>query len=184
MNDKFLTVKNPDGELLYCKNINENYDYDNYFAQNIYYFNKINLYSSFIKIIVFVDILSEFHIYSLYNLNNKCFLYFDLFIDLIALYSVGIFEKNLFIIYLLKYYFISILSIYSILLCNINIYNNYLIVSNNNTIIYQKYFLENYNCIYLNITTITNIIILSILQKFYNNIENYKNVINNVINLY
>ena len=184
MNDKFLTVKNPDGELLYCKNINENYDYDNYFAQNIYYFNKINLHSSFIKIIVFVDILSDFHIYSLYNLNNKCFLYFDLFIDLIALYSIGIFEKNLFIIYLLKYYFISIVSIYSILLCNINIYNNYLIVSNNNTIIYQKYFLENYNCIYLNITTITNIIILSILQKFYNNIENYKNVINNVINLY
>lgn len=184
MDNKFITVKNPDGKVYYCKNIDKKYNDNNYFMQNIYYFNKINLHSGFIKIIIFIDILGNFHVYNLYNLNTEYLLYFDLFIDLIALYSVSIFNKNLFIIYILKYYFITIISIYSIFLCNQIIYNNYIINSNSNNTIYKNYFLDNYECIYLNIATIVNITILIILQNFHNNIDFYKNVINNVINLY
>lgn len=204
-----IIITNPDGTIYYCKNndninytncinhtntntINHDIDNINYNRNNfVYYGYQINAYCGFIKIIILIDLLIDFNIYKYYNYYN-CNNYIDIFVDLIAFYSVTTFNKNLFIIYLIKYYFIIILSLNLSLICNLNFLDNIYSIENkfNNSNLIIIYNNSNINtnditkleCLYINITTFTNLIILSILQQFYNNMNYYRNIYNTILN--
>lgn len=165
MNDKFLTIINPDGKIYYCKNIYQDLNKDKY----LNYIYKIYIKILLIKFIIFIDILIDFYIFNLLYIDNKYILYIDFIIDLIAYYSISIINKNLYTIYLIKYYCIILLSLYFII-----IYND---IDNNYKKIYSYYIDNNFSYVYLNVVTFINILILIILQKFYNNIYHYKYII-------
>ena len=205
-----ITITNPDGKIYYCKNINTNTNNQNSVNTNnqnsvntnnqnsvntnnfIYHSYNINIYCGFIKIIILIDLLTDFNIYKYYNYHNYNS-YIDLLIDLIAFYSVSTFNRNLFLVYLLKYYFIIILSLNLTFICNsqlaysysiINQYNNTNLLSiyNNTNINNINYSISNIDCLYINFTTFTNLIILSIMQRFYYNIIYYEYIYNTILN--
>ena len=169
MNDKFLIIINPDGKIYYCKNIYQHLNKDKYLNYIYKIYIKIYLKILLIKFIIFIDILIDFYIFNLLYIDNKYILYIDFIIDLIAYYSISILNKNLYTIYLIKYYCIILLSLYFII-----IYND---IDNNYKKIYSYYINNNFSYVYLNVVTFINILILIILQKFYNNIYHYKYII-------
>lgn len=206
INYKQLTIQNPDGEIIYCKhedNNNNNFSITipdnntntNNYTENIRSsslsdreYNFIAIHVILIQIIVFMDIISDLD----YNNHNFIF-YLDLIIDIIGFYSASSYCSNVFLIYVIKYYIITILNIYLSYYCNFHIALNYddIVNSNNNVIsidnINQVINNNNNNelintCIVINIAGFGNLLICIILYRFYLKLQVYSNIFNQNLN--
>ena len=207
---KQLTIENPDGEIIYCKHEDNNSlsltipDTSNNISNNTNNTSTENITPSsltnqeynfiaghviLIEIIIFMDIISDL------NYNNDSFIYYlDLVIDIIGFYSASSFCSNIFLIYLIKYYIITIFDIYLSYYCNFHIALNYNKIANNNNNIIS---IDNINevinnnnvneyinnCIIINIAGLTNLFISIILYRFYLKLQVYFNIFNMNLNL-
>lgn len=195
-----LTIQNPDGEIIYCKNENTNNDSSiiisldnniNLNNTNTNNSNNIDLninpsnlsgeeYSYIIcniimiQIIIFMDIISDL------NCENYNFIfYIDLIIDITGYYSASSFYSGMFLIYFIKYCIITIINIYLSYYCNFNYYYDYDIIINQNNNHNNDNNKIIYNCVLINITSIVNIFICIILYRFYFKIQKYYRIFNN-----
>lgn len=201
---KQLTIQNPDGEIIYCKNENNNNQNSNNNNENNNLsinipstndssvnlnqenYGYIGLHVIFIQIIIFMDIISDL------NYNNHSFIYYlDLVIDIIGFYSASSFCSKIFLIYLVKYYIITIFDIYLSYYCNLHIALNYHKIINNNNINTHNIneVIKNNNnndfinsCIIINIAGFANLFISIILYRFYLKLQVYSNIFNQNLN--
>ena len=129
-----------------------------------------------------MDIISDL------NYNDHSFIYYlDLVIDIIGFYSASSFCSNVFLIYLIKYYIITIFDIYLSYYCNLHIALNYNTFINNNVINVNNIneVIKNNNnnefinnCIIINIVGFANLFISIILYRFYLKLQEYSNIFN------
>jgi hypothetical protein len=185
---KVIAISNPDGEILYGKDVN-NSENISLTENDIEILNIINIEIFFIKFIITLDIIT-YIFYSLsptpLNLFNTIYQFLNLIFCLIAYSGVNTLNQNLLFPYLINFYIFNLINFINLINCNVYIINNYF-NNTNISLIINNY--EKYDC-NINIIYIVFIIYIGyIYQNFYNKIPQYKEFYkyiyyNNLISIY
>ena len=170
---KVIAISNPDGEILYGKDVNNNTNIsltDN----DIELFNIINIEIFFIKFIITINIINNIF-YSLspipLNLFNTIYQFLNLIFCLMAYSGVNTLNQNLLFPYLINFYIFNLINFINLINCNAYIIHYYF-NNTNISLIINNY--EKYDC-NINIIYIVFIIYIGyIYQNFYNKIPKYK----------
>ena len=177
---KIIAITNPDGEILYGKDIdNNNNDNNNekilLSDNNIELFNIMNIEIFFIKFLIIIDTITyTFYLlsptpvnffYTIYNFLNLIFC-------LMAYTGVNRLNQKLLIPYLINFYILILINFMNSINCNSYIIYNYF----NHTTIINEYNNEykKFNCSIDTIYILFIIFIAHIYQSFYNKIPKYR----------
>lgn len=174
---KVIAISNPDGEILYGKDVNNNiHNNENILLtdKDIEILNIMSIEIFFIKFIIIIDTITyTFYslsptpvnfFYTIYNLLNLTFC-------VMAYNGVNILSQKLLIPYLINFYISNLINFVNSINCNTYIIYNYF----NNTNIINEYNnkYKNFNCSIDTIYILFIIFIAHVYQNFYNKIPQY-----------